>query len=153
MDIPNIQTVVQWKATCDMCTLWQRFGHCSRGVGMRGTAVLLVEKKDMAEERQTKALRAAKRKAGKEGGGRGDSQRKRPALVDRNLMITDAPDLEIDTPDKVIVVPPDSLPPPVSAPPGMKWFRFSVSNARYLLSIFRYYIRKFRRIGWSVLQG
>ncbi|KAJ7683797.1 P-loop containing nucleoside triphosphate hydrolase protein [Mycena rosella] len=30
IDLPNITVVIQWRATCDMCTLWQRFG---RGFG------------------------------------------------------------------------------------------------------------------------
>ncbi|KAF8168693.1 P-loop containing nucleoside triphosphate hydrolase protein [Pholiota molesta] len=128
MDIANIETVVQWKATCDLCTLWQRFGRCARGAGLRGTAILLVEKKDTAEERQTKALHAAKRKEKtmKEGVGtkrrasnalRGDGQPKRPALADRNLMIRemireDSPDLEIDAPDIGAATLPETRPLP-----------------------------------------
>ncbi|KAF9471648.1 hypothetical protein BDN70DRAFT_887875 [Pholiota conissans] len=122
MDIANIETVVQWKATCDMCTLWQRFGRCARGARLRGTAILLVEKKDTAEERQTKALRAAKRKekTAKVRVGtkrrassalRGDGQPKRPALADRNLMIReDSPDLEIDAPDIGAAALPETRP-------------------------------------------
>ena len=64
MDLPNIKIVVQWKATCDLCTLWQRFGRVARGRDAVGTAILLVEKKDTDEERVAKAERAAKRKAG-----------------------------------------------------------------------------------------
>jgi superfamily II DNA/RNA helicase len=62
MDLPNIKIVVQWKATCDLCTLWQRFGRVARGQDAVGTAILLVEKKDTNEERVAKAERAAKRK-------------------------------------------------------------------------------------------
>ncbi|KAH6893859.1 P-loop containing nucleoside triphosphate hydrolase protein [Coprinopsis sp. MPI-PUGE-AT-0042] len=58
MDIPDIKIAVQWKATCDLCTLWQRFGRVARGEGVIGIAILLVEKKDTEEERQQKALRA-----------------------------------------------------------------------------------------------
>ena len=50
MDLPDIKIVVQWKATCDLCTLWQRLGRVARGPGEVGTAILLVEKKDTAEE-------------------------------------------------------------------------------------------------------
>lgn len=62
MDLPNVSTVVQWKATCDMCTLWQRFGRGGRGIGETATAILLVEKKDTEEEQKLKAARAAKKR-------------------------------------------------------------------------------------------
>ena len=62
MDLPDIEIVVQWKATCDLCTLWQRFGRVARGQGKEGVAILLVEKKDTNEERAAKADRASKRK-------------------------------------------------------------------------------------------
>ena len=45
MDLPDIKTVVQWKATCDLCTLWQRFGRAARGADQEATAILFVEKK------------------------------------------------------------------------------------------------------------
>ncbi len=64
MDLPNIQVVVQWKATCDMCTLWQRFGRAARGSGQSAIAILLVEKKDMEKDRQARAERARKEKEG-----------------------------------------------------------------------------------------
>ncbi|KAF8193662.1 P-loop containing nucleoside triphosphate hydrolase protein [Pholiota molesta] len=67
MDLPNIEIVVQWKATSDMCTLWQRFGRAARGEGKQATAILLVEKKDTEEERRSKAEKAAKKKSAKEG--------------------------------------------------------------------------------------
>lgn len=62
MDLPDIKIVIQWKATCDLCTLWQHFGRVAHGPGEVGTAIFLVEKKDTAEERVAKAGRAAKRK-------------------------------------------------------------------------------------------
>jgi superfamily II DNA/RNA helicase len=92
MDLPYIKTIVQWKATCDLCTLWQRFGRAARGHDAVGTAVLLVEKKDTDEERVARAERAAKRK--KKGAGTKRKatdfgnlreKSKRPALVDRSL--------------------------------------------------------------------
>jgi superfamily II DNA/RNA helicase len=45
LDLPDIEIVVQYKATCTLCALWQRFGRAARGVGNKGTAILLVEKK------------------------------------------------------------------------------------------------------------
>jgi superfamily II DNA/RNA helicase len=50
MDLPDVEIVVQWKATCDLCTLWQHFGRVARGQGKEGVAILLVEKKDTDEE-------------------------------------------------------------------------------------------------------
>lgn len=92
MDLANIKIVVQWKATCSLCTLWQRFGRAARG-GQNGTAILLVEKKDTDEERQAKAKKeiAAALKKSKEGIGTGSKRKsanqlnppaKRPALTD-----------------------------------------------------------------------
>jgi superfamily II DNA helicase RecQ len=65
MDLPDIKIVVQWKATCDLCTLWQRFGRAARGADQEATAILFVEKKDTNEERVLKAGRAAQRLAKK----------------------------------------------------------------------------------------
>ena len=65
MDLPDIKIVIQWKATCDLCTLWQRFGRAARGPGQEATAILFVEKKDTNEERVLKAARAAQRLAKK----------------------------------------------------------------------------------------
>jgi superfamily II DNA/RNA helicase len=93
MDLPDIQLVIQWKATCDLCTLWQRFGRGGRGSDQLATAILLVEKKDTNEECLQKAERAAKRKAKKRGeiGTKRQAkdqlnmQLKRPALANRNI--------------------------------------------------------------------
>ncbi|KIJ96062.1 hypothetical protein K443DRAFT_10882 [Laccaria amethystina LaAM-08-1] len=92
MDLANIKIVVQWKATCSLCTLWQRFGRAARGE-QTGIAILLVEKKDTDEERQAKAKKemAAALKKAKEGIGTGSKRKsanqlnppaKRPALTD-----------------------------------------------------------------------
>ncbi|XP_006457381.1 hypothetical protein AGABI2DRAFT_50460, partial [Agaricus bisporus var. bisporus H97] len=45
MDVDDIKIVVQYKATTDFCTLWQRFGRAARAPGHRADAILLVEKK------------------------------------------------------------------------------------------------------------
>lgn len=93
MDLSHIEIVVQWKLTCDLCTLWQRFGRGARGIGTTATAILLVEKKDTEVQRQSKAEKALKKSAkGKEGVGtkrkstcdQTDSS-KRPALGDRAI--------------------------------------------------------------------
>jgi superfamily II DNA/RNA helicase len=100
MDLPNIQVVVQWKATCDMCTLWQRFGRGGRGDGQSATAILLVEKKDTEEDRQAKGERARVRKE-KEGIGT-----KRKATTDqedrpskRSRTLTDVPAIPTSSPN------------------------------------------------------
>ncbi|KAF8154631.1 P-loop containing nucleoside triphosphate hydrolase protein [Crassisporium funariophilum] len=100
MDIPGIKLVIQWKATCTLCTLWQRFGRAARGQGENATAILFVEKKDTDDERALKAEREANRKKRKDGErmkrkGTDDVDEppsKRPALVD----ITSDPNRELD---------------------------------------------------------
>jgi superfamily II DNA/RNA helicase len=85
MDLPDIEIVVQWKATCDLCTLWQRFGRVARSQGKEGVAILLVEKKDTNEERAAKVERAAKwKKKVSEGIGTG---RKRKAVRQGGRMV------------------------------------------------------------------
>jgi ERCC4-related helicase len=58
MDLPDIKLVIQWKATCDFCTLWQRFGQAGRGQDQEAVALLLVEQKDTDEACKKKAERA-----------------------------------------------------------------------------------------------
>lgn len=74
-----MKIIVQYKATCDLCTLWQRFGRAARGADEEAIAILLVEKKDTEEERSAKAT---KRKAAEE---MNSQCAKRPALADRTL--------------------------------------------------------------------
>ena len=98
MDIPDIQLVVQYKATCNLCTLWQRFGRAARGAEWEATAILIVEKKNTAEDRLLKAKRAAERKGKNKEAIRTGKRRKptdklplppskRPALADRTPLI------------------------------------------------------------------
>lgn len=63
MDLPDIKIVVQWRATCSIATLWQRFGRGARDLSQEATAVFLVEKDHFDEERKKKEERKAKRKA------------------------------------------------------------------------------------------
>ena len=78
--------------------LWQRFGRGARGSGQTATAILLVEKKDIEEEQQLKAEKAArKREKAREGIGTkrkanddlliDNRPAKRPALQDRALNV------------------------------------------------------------------
>jgi hypothetical protein len=98
MDIADIQFVVQYKATCNLCTLWQRFVRAARGPEWDATAILLVEKKNTEEDRLLKAKRAADRKGkNKETNGMTKKRKamdrlplpksKRPALADRTLLL------------------------------------------------------------------
>lgn len=53
MDIGNVHTVVQYKATCEFCSLWQRFGRAARQPGTKGVGILLVEGKDVRKSLKT----------------------------------------------------------------------------------------------------
>ncbi|KAF7967710.1 hypothetical protein HWV62_33295 [Athelia sp. TMB] len=65
VDLPDIELVIQWRASCDLCTLWQRFGRAARMQSMTGTALFLVESKyfDEAKAKKVKAAEKRKRKA------------------------------------------------------------------------------------------
>lgn len=52
MDVNDIKIVVQYKATTDFCTLWQRFGRAARASGATADAILLVENKDTSYSRE-----------------------------------------------------------------------------------------------------
>lgn len=54
--------VVQWRLTCDLNTLWQRFGRATRDPDLEAVAILFVEAKYFDEEREKKT-RSQKRKA------------------------------------------------------------------------------------------
>ncbi|KAG2360606.1 hypothetical protein BDR07DRAFT_1246796, partial [Suillus spraguei] len=54
MDVLDILLVIQWKATCKLATLWQRWGCAVRDHGLQGTAILFAEKEyfnDVQEEK------------------------------------------------------------------------------------------------------
>ncbi|KAF8990373.1 hypothetical protein BDQ17DRAFT_1255873, partial [Cyathus striatus] len=54
MDLPDIKVVVQYRATSDLCTLWQHFGHAVCGAGQVAMAILLVDPKDIASDQRSK---------------------------------------------------------------------------------------------------
>ncbi|KAF8995087.1 P-loop containing nucleoside triphosphate hydrolase protein, partial [Cyathus striatus] len=62
VDLSDIEIVIQFKATCNLCTLWQRFGRAACGSGKEGTAILLVERKDTKEGRLVKEQAQKKRR-------------------------------------------------------------------------------------------
>ena len=65
MDLPDIQLIIQWRASCDLCTLWQRFGRAVCDLKLQGQALFLVESKYFDAAKKAKAVAAAelKRKA------------------------------------------------------------------------------------------
>ena len=63
MDLPDIYIVVQWRATCTVSTLWQRFGRAGRDRALDTTAILLAEKEFFDEEKEKKGARQQARLA------------------------------------------------------------------------------------------
>lgn len=65
MDLADIEIVVQWRVTCDLNTLWQRFGRAGRGPGTQAIAILFAESKYFDEAKnkaaQSEAQRASER--------------------------------------------------------------------------------------------
>lgn len=77
MDLPYVHAAVQWRATCDMCDLWQRFGRVARETGNEGTGILFYEKAHLDDSRDRKKTNAeAKKRKAIEDGNR---PAKRPA--------------------------------------------------------------------------
>jgi superfamily II DNA or RNA helicase len=62
MDLPDIQVVVQWRASCNLMTLWQRLGRGARDRTYTSKAIFLVEKEYLDEEREKKLKRQRARK-------------------------------------------------------------------------------------------
>lgn len=62
MDLPYVRLAVQWRATCDMCDLWQRFGRVARTTGTEGTGILFHEKLHLDESRERKKVNAQNKK-------------------------------------------------------------------------------------------
>ena len=101
MDVPDVQLVVQWKATCSLAALWQRFGRGGHDQACRATAVILVEKEHFDQERKnkeaqkkTKAEAQSKRKASKQNTAPTPAKQ-RQIEVDSNLM-PNHPTVEMD---------------------------------------------------------
>ncbi|KIJ14138.1 hypothetical protein PAXINDRAFT_79802, partial [Paxillus involutus ATCC 200175] len=61
MDVPGISLVVQWRATCKVAALWQRFGRAVREKALTGTALLFAEKEYFDDEKAVKAARKARK--------------------------------------------------------------------------------------------
>ena len=65
MDQPDIHRVIQWKATCDMCTLWQCFGRAACNLAIDAEAILFVEPALTDVKKETKEANRKKREAAK----------------------------------------------------------------------------------------
>ncbi|KAG6883457.1 hypothetical protein C0992_008701, partial [Termitomyces sp. T32_za158] len=61
MDLPDVRVVIQWRGTCSISTLWQRFGRAGRNRELEATAILLIEKDYTDEERTRKEERKVAR--------------------------------------------------------------------------------------------
>ncbi|KAG0694255.1 P-loop containing nucleoside triphosphate hydrolase protein [Suillus ampliporus] len=54
MDVPDVALVIQWRASCKLSALWQRFGRAARDHALEGTALLFVEKEYFDDVRKDK---------------------------------------------------------------------------------------------------
>lgn len=54
MDISDIRLVIQWRASCTLPTLWQRWGRAARDQVLQGTAILFAEKEHFDDVREIK---------------------------------------------------------------------------------------------------
>ncbi|OSX62962.1 hypothetical protein POSPLADRAFT_1109487, partial [Postia placenta MAD-698-R-SB12] len=52
VDVTDIEIIVQWQMSCDMNTLWQRFGRAAWDQSLTAIAILLVEAKYFDEAKQ-----------------------------------------------------------------------------------------------------
>jgi superfamily II DNA helicase RecQ len=61
VDIPDVLTVVQWRAPKDLNTLMQRFGRAGRDFSLQAVVILLAEPKWFLEDYQKMLARKRKR--------------------------------------------------------------------------------------------
>lgn len=61
MDLTDVQVVVQWWASCNLMTLWQRLGWGARDCTYTATAIFLVEKDHFDGECEKKRVRKLKK--------------------------------------------------------------------------------------------
>ena len=75
VDLPDIELIIQWKATCNLCTLWQHFRRCAHKLSLTGRALFLVESKffDVKREVRVVVVQAQKRKAAEKAAGDGQT--------------------------------------------------------------------------------
>ncbi|THH18248.1 hypothetical protein EW146_g2695 [Bondarzewia mesenterica] len=86
IDLPDIALVIQWRAKCGICTLWQRFGRGAHDPNLKATAVLFAEAKYFDNEKEKAALVKAKRdEKGKRRAQDQDAERVIPSIADHAL--------------------------------------------------------------------
>ena len=61
MDVPDIVIVVQWRETCKLVQLWQRWGWAARACEQTRTAILFAEK-DLFDNMQEEKLKSHRKK-------------------------------------------------------------------------------------------
>src|SRR5579863_9174808 len=52
VDVPDVLTVVQWRAPKDLNTLVQRFGHAARDFSLQAVKILIAQPKRFLEDHQ-----------------------------------------------------------------------------------------------------
>ena len=62
IDLPDIELIIQWRASCGLCTLWQQFGRAVCDLKLQGRALFLVEPKYFDTTKKVKANAAAELK-------------------------------------------------------------------------------------------
>jgi hypothetical protein len=125
VDLPDIELIIQWKATCDLCMLWQRFGRCACKLSLTGRALFLVELKffDAKRELRVVAAQARKRKGAEKAAG--DGQTVKHAQTTKGVCTTVTQDVDAGNVSKDDAITradgnvdtPSVLPEPVSANP------------------------------------
>ena len=78
MDLPDIELIIQWRASCDLCTLWQHFGRAVRDLKLQGRVLFLVESKyfDATKKAKVDAAAELKRKAVEREAGKGPPKKR-----------------------------------------------------------------------------
>ncbi|CAK5275042.1 unnamed protein product [Mycena citricolor] len=102
LDLPDIALVIQWRATCDLCTLWQRFGRGARALGSTATALLLAEPKHFDENIKKARIAAEKRASARTKKRQPASQLTTPAPKHVALACIPNPNIPVSVPVPVI---------------------------------------------------
>ncbi|KAF5345687.1 hypothetical protein D9758_013077 [Tetrapyrgos nigripes] len=120
IDLPDIQIVVQYCATCDFNMLWQRFGRAGHGPDSSAIAVFLVEKTFFDADRlkkqdnRMKKTKAATSTETKENTGPFSSSKRKAKAQGGSLpkrwRVHNASNLEIPSPDQAADLTPSTMP-------------------------------------------
>ncbi|KAJ7769206.1 P-loop containing nucleoside triphosphate hydrolase protein [Mycena maculata] len=114
LGLSDVLLVIQWRSTCDMCTLWQRLGRAARALQLFATGLFLVEPKrfnaNIAKAKEAAEKRAAASKKRKETANPGEQSAAKRAAVSSAA----APNVPISFP--IVALPPDAAPTGSSDP-------------------------------------